>query len=216
MKTNDDAENIFGEEEPLTLAPVAPVAPEQPDLNSIIKHLENGAGALRIEHEKLMSASEKYNADVKKQLDIQIGKVEVTLAQFENFCSTNLPKIIKQNIEGNYYARIKELTADIEKETKEALNKSFSAFGKQLTEFEAQAQRSADMVSNKSRQPLHLSVLHGAKWLVISLAFTFLILKVNTHLDKKSIDYGYKAKSVINSLPAGEAKRINLVIDQLK
>ena len=214
MDTFAEAEKLIQQAE--VQPEVQPAVAQPLDLHSIIKHIENGAGALRVESEKLMSKTDKYHAEVKKEMDIQAGKVEVTLQKLENFCNNELPKIIKKNVEGNYYSQSKEIVTDVQNQLTESLNKSFAGFGKALTEFEIQAQRSADLVSNKSKQPLHLSVLHGAKWLAISIAFTFLFLKVNTHLDKKSIDYGYKAKSVINTLPPAEAKRINLVIDQIK
>jgi hypothetical protein len=194
----------------------APVVPVAPDFNEIMRHMDNAVEAVKVQHEKNMSEAERYNAEVKKALDIQIGKVEVTLAQLENFCTNNLPKIIKQNIEGNYYSRVKEITSDIEKDTKDFLLKIFGEFGNALSEYENQAQRAAALVSNKSKQPLHISLLHGAKWLAISLAFTFLFLKVNTYLDNRESDYGRKARAFISSLPAADAKRINKIINEMK
>lgn len=175
--------------------PVVPVVPEPPNFDEIIKHMNNATGALQIEKEKLMSDVEKRYAEIQKEGEVYQKKIQLMLEQLENFCMNNLPKVIKQNVEGHFYSQSKLIIADVQKELTEALNNTFKTFGSQIAEYENQAIRATQIMTDNVDQPVWKTLLHGAKWLVVSLTFTGLILGVyHWH----EVEYARKVRAVIS------------------
>ncbi len=172
-----------------------PVVPETPNFDEIIKHMNNATDALQTEKKKLMTDVEKRYAEIQKEADVYQKKIQVMLEQLENFCMNNLPKVIKQNVEGHYYAQSKEIVTDVQKELAEALNNTFKTFGSQIAEYENQAIRATQILTDHVEQPIWKNLLHGAKWLVISLTFTGLILGAyHWH----EVEYARKVRAVIS------------------
>lgn len=189
---------------------------ETPDFDTLLRTVESMTGALKAQKVQLMTDSEKQKTEMEKAVELQIAKVTSTLEFFEKFCAEKLPKIIKQNVEANYFEQSKEMATDIGNHMRQALNDAFKDFGKTLSAYEAQAQRATELVKTRSERPLHLAMFHGTKWLIISLAFTFTILKVQSHFDQKDITYARHARTAIKSLSPANQQTLNYMIDNSK
>lgn len=194
--------------EPATTKAAEPAAQPQPlDLKSAMLEFKKISAAVMEHADNVASEVDKRLKEKEDVLEIRTAETDAVLSRFKSFANETLPDIVKKNVQAAFILEIKTISKDVEDDLKKRMDKA-------VTDYEERIKKACAVVVKQNGKSLTSTLLHGGKWLVISLLFTFLFMKGGTYLDKREIDFGRKAKLFIGSLP--DAKRIMKQIDETK